>query len=200
MTTHQVYNSLPYCGLPDFPGVTGKTAMVVGANGISGQYMLRVLSQHPQRWNKIYSISRRPATGVSAPQITHISVDLLGGVEGIKRSLTAENGEKITADYIFFFAYKETPGEKGELWGGQEQMVQENSEFPCLYFDLMIDSSSPDAAGLCSCDGGRFSAYCAADWGQGVFFSGVGMLLTGSTMASMLGRRWCLQKRMILEC
>lgn len=98
--------------------------MVVGANGISGQYMLRVLSKHPERWSKIYSLSRRPPQGVEGPQIKHISIDLLGGVEKIRSKLESEGA---SADYIFFFAYKESAGEDGKIWGNQQQMVIDNS-------------------------------------------------------------------------
>ncbi|KAF2092511.1 NAD dependent epimerase/dehydratase family protein-like protein [Rhizodiscina lignyota] len=120
-----VYNEGPYCGLPDYPGIHGQTAIVVGANGISGQYMLRLLSKHPQRWTKIFALSRRPPHGFDAPHIQHVSIDLLGGVDSIQRTLDAVN---VSADYVFFFAYKESSGAEGELWGGQDQMVIDNGQ------------------------------------------------------------------------
>lgn len=52
--SHDIYH-----GLPTFEE-EGLTAIVTGANGISGTYMLKVLGQHPQRWKKIYALSRRP--------------------------------------------------------------------------------------------------------------------------------------------
>ena len=127
MTTpyiQSVYNDGPYCGLPDYPGIHGQTAIVVGANGISGQYMLRQLAKHPQRWTKVFSLSRRLPQGFDVPQIQHVSVDLLAGVDSIQQALEVAN---VSADYVFFFAYKESSGDDGKLWGGQDQMVVENS-------------------------------------------------------------------------
>ena len=50
-----------YHGLPTFPdSVEGLTAIITGANGMSGQYMLQVLAESPKRWKKIYCLSRRP--------------------------------------------------------------------------------------------------------------------------------------------
>ena len=119
-----VYNDGPYCGLPDYPGIHGRRAIVVGATGVSGQYMLRLLAKHPQRWTKVFSLSRRPPQGIDAPQIQHVSVDLLAGVDSIQQALEVAN---VSADYVFFFAYKESSGDDGKLWGGQDQMVVENS-------------------------------------------------------------------------
>lgn len=56
-----VYSRGIYHGLPVHdPSIKGLTAIITGANGISGHYMLRVLAQSPERWAKIYCLSRRP--------------------------------------------------------------------------------------------------------------------------------------------
>ena len=115
----------PYVGLPTF-SETGLTALVAGANGISGQYMLRVLSQNPQRWTKIYSLSRRPPQGFNAPNVEHVALDFLSGEENIRKTLNEKGVKKV--DFVFFFAYKEASGPDGELWAGQEQMVEENGK------------------------------------------------------------------------
>lgn len=112
-------------GLPCFEE-EGLTALVAGANGVSGQYMLRVLSQSPKRWSKIYALSRRPPQGFNAPNIEHIALDFLSGQDAI-REVLAEKGVK-KVDHVFFFAYKESSGPDGELWAGQEQMVVENGK------------------------------------------------------------------------
>jgi aspartate-semialdehyde dehydrogenase len=123
-TSSNVVSRGVYNGLPTYPESTkGLTAIVAGANGISGQYMLKVLTQSPERWTKIYALSRRPPTGVDAPQIEHLALDFLSGVESIAAKVKEKN---IRADYIFFFAYKEASDESGELWAGQDQMVKEN--------------------------------------------------------------------------
>lgn len=116
-----------YRGLPSFPAFPApRTAIVTGANGISGQYMLRVLLESPQRWGKIYALSRTPPTGIESPRIQHIAVDLLGGVDKIKEELSTHN---VKADYVFFFAYKEVSGKNaGELWSGQQEMADLNGQ------------------------------------------------------------------------
>ncbi|RBQ69411.1 hypothetical protein FVER14953_20946 [Fusarium verticillioides] len=45
----------PYVGLPSFEQ-KDLTALVTGANGISGQHMLRVLAKNPDCWPKIYAL------------------------------------------------------------------------------------------------------------------------------------------------
>ncbi|KAK5203306.1 hypothetical protein LTR41_010949 [Exophiala xenobiotica] len=98
-----------YPGLPVFPDdVKGLTAIVTGANGISGCYMLKVLSQAPQRWSKIYCLSRRPPlidNGLP-PNAEHIALDFLKDPEDIASVLRSKNisssSEKI---YVFFFSY-----------------------------------------------------------------------------------------------
>lgn len=126
----------PYLGLPTFTD-TGLTALVAGANGISGQYMLRVLTESPQRWTKIYALSRRPPQGFHAPNIEYITLDFLAGEESIKKTLSENGVSKI--DHVFFFAYKESSGPDGELWAGQEQMVEENSKMLRDFIKAMED-------------------------------------------------------------
>ena len=47
--------------LPTFdPSIQGKTALVTGANGISGFHTMRVLLESPERWTKVWAASRRP--------------------------------------------------------------------------------------------------------------------------------------------
>ena len=61
MSIQQVQPRGIYHALPVFPAShEGLTAIITGANGISGYYMLKVLAQAPERWSKIYCLSRRP--------------------------------------------------------------------------------------------------------------------------------------------
>lgn len=75
-----------YCGLPTYPpSVKGFKALVFGANGISGNYMLRVLSQAPERWEHVVALSRRPpiiSRGIS-DNVKHVQIDLLQDPEKI---------------------------------------------------------------------------------------------------------------------
>ena len=75
-------------GLPVYPSsVKGLTAIITGANGISGNYMLRVLAEAPDRWTKIYCLSHRPPAiqnGLRA-HAEHIALDLLKEPEEIAK-------------------------------------------------------------------------------------------------------------------
>lgn len=66
--------------------------------------MLRVLSQAPERWSKIYCLSRRPPYADEAHPLPknaeHIPLDFLKKPEEIAEVLK-EKGVK--ADYIFFY-------------------------------------------------------------------------------------------------
>ena len=79
-----------YCGLPTYsPSVKGLKALVFGANGISGSYMLRALSQAPGRWEQVTALSRRPPTasqGISN-NVKHVQIDLLEDPEEIAKIL-----------------------------------------------------------------------------------------------------------------
>lgn len=85
-----------YHGLPVYPdSLRGLTAIVTGANGISGQHMLRVLAQAPQRWSKVYCLSRRPPAipGGLPEHAEHIPLDFLKKPEEIAEVLK-EKGVK----------------------------------------------------------------------------------------------------------
>lgn len=67
-------------GLPVFPeSLKGLSAIVTGANGISGDHMLRVLAESPQRWTNIYSLSRSPPVieRTWTTNVKHIPLDFL---------------------------------------------------------------------------------------------------------------------------
>ena len=66
-----------YHGLPQLPPNTkGLKAIVAGASGLSGEHMMEVLGGSPERWEKVYAVSRRPPVTASS-SIHHVSVDLL---------------------------------------------------------------------------------------------------------------------------
>lgn len=71
--SHGLFHSLP-----TFPDHDGKkySAIVTGANGISGAAMVEVLSQAPERWEKIFALSRRPPTAKS-PRVHSVAIDFL---------------------------------------------------------------------------------------------------------------------------
>lgn len=130
--THQVVQSRGiYHGLPTFtstPGATGLTAIITGANGISGNYMLRVLAEAPDHWAKIYCLSRRPpAVAGSLPKnAEHIPLDFLEEPDTIAAVLK-EKGVK--ADYVFFYSYIQAKPKEGEgIWSNAEGLVEVNGE------------------------------------------------------------------------
>lgn len=94
MSIQQVYSKGIYHGLPTFPDdVQDLTAVVTGANGISGYYMLKVLAQAPKRWKKIYCLSRRPplVEGGLPSNAEHIACDFLEEPEKIAKVLKEKN-------------------------------------------------------------------------------------------------------------
>lgn len=83
----QVFSNGIYHGLPVIdPSKTDLKAVVVGASGMSGQSMIDVLAQSPERWSKIYAMSRRPPQTTSA-SVEHVPLDLLKEPEGIAKIL-----------------------------------------------------------------------------------------------------------------
>lgn len=87
-------------GLPTYPASAeyqGLTAIVTGANGISGYHMVKILAQAPERWAKIYCLSRRPPPdyffqelGDGADRVEHVEVDFLADPAAIAKSLTGK--------------------------------------------------------------------------------------------------------------
>ncbi len=87
-------------GLPVYPNTsefTNLTAIVTGANGISGYHMVKVLAASPERWSKIYCLSRRPPPdyffddlGEGASRVEHIEADFLSDSSDVGKNLEAK--------------------------------------------------------------------------------------------------------------
>ena len=91
--TLQVQSRGIYHGLPVLsPEHKGLTAIVTGANGISGWHMVKVLSQSPERWSKIYCLSRRPPAipGGLPKNAEFVSIDFMKKPEEIAEALKAK--------------------------------------------------------------------------------------------------------------
>ena len=115
-----IYHGLPVYG----PEISGLTAIITGANGISGYYMYKVLSKDPKRWKKIYCLSRRPPLipGGLPDHVEHIPLDFLKEPKEIADTLKEKN---VTADHVFFFSYIQVaPKQGGGLWSDAEEMVR----------------------------------------------------------------------------
>ncbi|KAF2110681.1 NAD dependent epimerase/dehydratase family protein-like protein [Lophiotrema nucula] len=139
MSNQQIVHSNGiYHGLPSFPKeLKGLTAIITGANGISGNYMLRVLAQAPERWSKIYCLSRRPpAIPDGLPKnAEHIALDFLKDSEEIAKVLKEKD---VKADYVFFYSYVQAkPKEGGGLWSDAEAMVDVNLKLLKNFLDAL---------------------------------------------------------------
>jgi hypothetical protein len=86
----QVYSNGIFHGIPVIDAShTGLSAIVVGASGMSGQSQIDVLLQSPNRWNKIYALSRRaPQIGKESTVLQHVAVDLLDDPADTAKKLT----------------------------------------------------------------------------------------------------------------
>lgn len=152
MATSQLVQSHgPFQGLPTYPdteGLSNLTAIVTGANGMSGYHMVRVLAAAPERWSKIYCLSRRPPPsnffedlGEGARRVTHIPVDFLADQAEIADRLSiiekayvyriSEPELLVTGlnrDYVCFFSYMQPPQEGNILgmWSDAEELARVN--------------------------------------------------------------------------
>ncbi|KAL3462669.1 hypothetical protein BJX64DRAFT_299414 [Aspergillus heterothallicus] len=135
-TTQVVKTQGPFHGLPTYPDTpefSNLTAVVTGANGMSGYHMVRVLAAAPERWSKIYCLSRRPPPenfftdlGEGAKRVEHVSVDFLSDPSEIAGQL----GKGVSkVDYVFFFSYMQ-PTQEGKIlgmWSDAEELARINS-------------------------------------------------------------------------
>lgn len=145
MSVQQVQSRGIYHGLPVFPdNLKGLKAIVTGANGISGQHMVRVLAEAPERWSKIYCLSRRPPAipGGVPSNAEHIPLDFLKSPEEIGKVLKDHGVEAYVhlyepigaradrhSDYVFFYSYIQVaPKEGAALWSNAQEMADTNSK------------------------------------------------------------------------
>ena len=123
-----------YHNLPTFPSsLSSLTAIVTGSNGISGFATLRVLLDAPSRWEKIYTLSRKPTpdsmlallTPAQRSRIQHVAIDFLDDPSSIASALKKAN---VTADYVFFYSYLQPPPPPGSnVWSNADELVKVNS-------------------------------------------------------------------------
>ncbi|KAH7110540.1 hypothetical protein B0J11DRAFT_498981 [Dendryphion nanum] len=110
-TTQPLRQSGIYRNLPTFdPSIKDLKAIVCGATGISGFHTIRALLDTPDRWSKVYALSRSPLsdellaflTDQQRSRIQHVSVDLTSSAREIAQSFKRAGVE---AHYIFYYAY-----------------------------------------------------------------------------------------------
>ena len=81
---HTVHSTGIFRGLPSFPEHDGQKyrAIVTGASGISGSAIVDLLTAAPERWEKIFAMSRRPPNGTDE-RVTSVAVDFFETPENI---------------------------------------------------------------------------------------------------------------------
>jgi nucleoside-diphosphate-sugar epimerase len=121
-----------YRNLPTFdPALVDLKAIVVGATGISGLNTIRALLDTPSRWSSIHALSRRPFSEETLAlldpeqqrRIQHVPVDLTGSAEDIASALREW---RVSADYVFFFAYVHPSGVSAMDPHAEEQLSETN--------------------------------------------------------------------------
>ena len=128
-----LHNSGIYRNLPTFPSsVKDLTAIVTGANGISGFHTMRVLLSSPQRWSKVYALSRRPPPpemmNLLRPEqrtrVEHVALDFLKDPEELAKTMKEK---RVTADVVFFYSYAQPRGDIGKgAWSNAQELVDVN--------------------------------------------------------------------------
>ena len=120
-------------GLPTFDtNIKGLTAIVTGANGISGFHTMRVLLQSPERWTKIWAASRRPPPKEmmdllpkeERDRVEHVALDFLSKPEEITKALKDKG---VKADYVFFYSYAQPRPDPGApAWSNAQELSDVN--------------------------------------------------------------------------
>ncbi|KAK5690657.1 hypothetical protein LTR97_012213 [Elasticomyces elasticus] len=129
MAPRSIFNSLPSFS----PDIKDLTAIVTGANGISGFNTMRVLLESPYRWKKVWAVSRRPPPGEmmallsdeQRARVEHVACDFLTTPEDIADQLKDKG---VKADYIFFYSYAQPKPKPGQgIWSNTQELADINS-------------------------------------------------------------------------
>ncbi|KAF7193659.1 Cytochrome P450 monooxygenase [Pseudocercospora fuligena] len=131
-----------YHGLPVYPrDLQGLNAIVAGANGISGHHAVNVLAQNPQRWAKIYCLSRRP------PAVP----------EDIGNNLTDPR-----RDYVFFYAHAHIPvdgGSPDDYVRNDEELCRVNGRLLKNFLDALVLANNRPKGILLQTGGKSYSGH-----------------------------------------
>ncbi|KAG0647472.1 Short chain dehydrogenase gsfE [Hyphodiscus hymeniophilus] len=125
-TLQTTYSEGILYGLPTFPAHNSKkyTAIVTGSNGISGSEIVNALIASPERWETIYSMSRKPPKSDNR-RVKPIAADFLNSTPAELAVLFKK--ESITADYVFFTSYLQPASPEGAgLWSNTDELDNTN--------------------------------------------------------------------------
>lgn len=123
-----VYSEGIHHGLPTFPDHDGKkyTAIVTGANGISGSEIVNALVAAPETWEIIYAMSRRPPPAAN-DRVKPIAADFKDSTPEQLAELFKK--ECVKANYIFFTSYIQPPTREGQgLWANSDELEVVNGK------------------------------------------------------------------------
>lgn len=131
-----------------FPTMMGRStysAITIGANGITGAHMVRVLAESPQCWEIIYALSQKPPNkwhpmwrtwqSTSSSHLTRLRRYWRKTMPRRKHfgELKIESrimDRKKCSDYVFFASYVQpSPKEGQELWSDIEELERVNNIF-----------------------------------------------------------------------
>ena len=133
-----------YRNLPTFPPPAHPlTALVTGANGISGFHTMRVLLESPERWEKVYALSRRPPqpemmallSADARSRVEHIACDFMADPKDIAMKINNKGVREV--DVVFFYSYIQPKVDAGATaWSNADALVQANCTFDLILLGL----------------------------------------------------------------
>ncbi|KAK4505209.1 hypothetical protein PRZ48_003172 [Zasmidium cellare] len=134
-TQQLVENKGIYHALPTYspsPSTQNLTALITGANGISGYHMLKVLCAAPaSRWKKIYALTRREPQDYFWEELEGLGkdvrgrvrvlsgVDFLEGAEGVKEGVRRGGVERV-------YVQPKLKGGVGGMWKEADELAEVN--------------------------------------------------------------------------
>jgi len=104
---------------------------------------MRALLDAPERWTKVYALSRRPPpepmmgllTAEQRSRVQHVACDFLESRDKIAQALKEAN---VSATHVFFYSYlqpKPPPG--APIWSNADELVKVNSALLSNFLDAL---------------------------------------------------------------
>ncbi|KAF9874403.1 nad dependent epimerase dehydratase family protein [Colletotrichum karsti] len=137
---HGIYRNLPQFD----PSLKGLSAIITGANGISGFNTVRALLDSPERWPTIFALSRKPPpqdmmdllTPEARSRVEFVSCDFLDDPSSIAGKLKSAG---VRADHVFFYSYIHRD------WSQAQALVEDNVTLLKNFLDaLKLAGIKPD--------------------------------------------------------